>query len=258
MISMQKLACNVSSTAKLSVSFRRFTATTRVAASASNDSSESKHQSHFMLILGKPGGGKGTISEKILKDFPMFHHVSTGDLLRQHVRANTPLGKEAKEYMATGELVPDSLMIDLVMDDATPYLESGQSLLLDGFPRSLRQAQSLEKVAHIDLVINLDIPTQIIVDRIADRWIHPKSGRIYSYSYKAPKAHGKDDFTGEILVQRDDDKPEAVRARLAAYDKITAPLVDFYNAQGVVKTFQGTMSDKIYIDVKAWLQSKGF
>jgi adenylate kinase family enzyme len=105
------------------------------------------------------------------QDFPQFHHVSTGDLLRKHVRNQTPLGKEAKEYMAAGELVPDSLMIDLVMDDATPFIESGQSLLLDGFPRSLRQAQSLEKVAHIDLVINLDIPTQTIVDRIADRYV---------------------------------------------------------------------------------------
>ena len=103
------------------------------------------------------------------QDFPQFHHVSTGDLLRQHVRESTPLGKEAKEYMAAGELVPDSLMIDLVMDDAAPYLDSGQSLLLDGFPRSLRQAQSIEKVAHIDMVINLDVPTQTIVDRIADR-----------------------------------------------------------------------------------------
>jgi adenylate kinase family enzyme len=151
-----------------------------------------------MLILGKPGGGKGTISgkqtfsihvlystdilvchtsnfctwpisEKILSDFPQFHHVSTGDLLRQHVRECTPLGKEAKGYMKTGKLVPDALMIDLVMADATPFLEEGKSLLLDGFPRSLRQAEALEKVAHIDMVVNLDVPTNTIVDRIADR-----------------------------------------------------------------------------------------
>jgi len=242
-------------------------------------------ESTLMLILGKPGGGKGTISGKILQvrsarglgfslelfreystcpdnplhllcvvpqDFPRFHHVSTGDLLRQHVREKTALGQEAKKYMDTGKLVPDDIMIDLVMGDATPYMEEGRNLLLDGFPRTLNQATSLEKVAHIDMVINLDIPTETIVDRIADRyvpllvsflwckrdlesasfffphernrlfrWIHPASGRVYSYSYNPPKVRGKDDVTGEDLVQRDDDKPECVRKRLAAYDEVS-------------------------------------
>jgi nucleoside-triphosphate--adenylate kinase len=123
--------------------------------------------------------------------------------------------------MDAGQLVPDELMIELVMDDATPYLEEGQSLLLDGFPRTAQQAASLEGVAHIDLVVNLDIPTETIVERIADRWIHPASGRIYSYAYRPPKVVGKDDLTGEPLVQRDDDKPESVRTRLAAYDKVS-------------------------------------
>jgi nucleoside-triphosphate--adenylate kinase len=122
--------------------------------------------------------------------------------------------------MESGKLVPDSLMINLLMDDAKPHIEEGRSLLLDGFPRTLQQAQALEEVAHIDTVVNLDIPTNTIVERIADRWIHPASGRIYSYSYKPPKVVGKDDVTGEPLVQRDDDKPESVRTRLAAYDKV--------------------------------------
>lgn len=192
-----------------------------------------------------------------MQDFPKFHHVSTGDVLRQHVREGTPLGKEAKEYMDKGELVPDKLMIDLVMEDATPYLEEGQSLLLDGFPRTLNQAMSLENVIHVDMVLNLDIPTETIVDRISDRqekcdtdaicalfniiifqgaynlfsfaylllkhnsWIHPTSGRVYSYSYKPPKVKGKDDVTGEPLVQRDDDKPESVRKRLQTYDEVS-------------------------------------
>lgn len=175
----------------------------------------------FALILGKPGGGKGTISQKILDDFPQFHHVSTGDLLRAHVREGTSLGKEAKKYMDEGKLVPDELMVGLVMEEATPNLEAGKSLLLDGFPRTVVQAQELEQVVHVDLVINLDIPTDTIVDRIADRWIHPASGRIYSYSYKPPKDHGKDDVTGEPLVQRADDKPEKVRARLELYDEVS-------------------------------------
>ena len=187
------------------------------------------------------------------QDFPKFHHISTGDLLRQHVREQTPLGKDAKSYMDAGQLVPDSVMIALVMEDATPYLEDGRSLLLDGFPRTLQQAESLEKVAHIDMVVNLCVPTETIVERIADRWIHPASGRIYSYSYKPPKVKGLDDVTGEPLVQRDDDKPESVRTRLEAYDKVTAPLVHYYEERGLVQTFTGTMSDVIYPEVKKWL-----
>lgn len=210
----------------------------------------------FMLILGKPGGGKGTISQKILEDFPRLHHLSTGDLLRQHVRESTKLGKEAKSYMDAGKLVPDHLMIDLVMDDATPVLEDGGSLLLDGFPRTLCQAEALDQVVNVDIVIDLDIPTETIVSRISDRWIHPASGRIYSYSYKPPKVTGLDDDTGEPLMQRDDDKPSCVRNRLASYDEVTAPLVDYYKERGVLETFRGTMSDVIYPEVKHWLEEK--
>ena len=159
--------------------------------------------------------------------------------------------------MEKGELVPDSLIIDLVMEDAAPYVEDGQSLLLDGFPRTLAQAKALEDVQQIDMVVNLDIPTETIVERIADRcvllfvlcciasivllcsdyfcelvvlrlsfflncsWIHPASGRVYSYSYNPPKVEGLDDETGEPLVQRDDDKPESVRKRLDAYDDVS-------------------------------------
>jgi nucleoside-triphosphate--adenylate kinase len=158
--------------------------------------------------------------------------------------------------MDKGDLVPDELMINLVMEDATPYLEEGRSLLLDGFPRTLGQAEALEEVVHIDTVVNLDIPTETIVDRIADRWIHPASGRVYSYSYKPPKVRGLDDETGEPLVQRDDDKPESVRKRLAAYDAVTSPLVTYYDEKGVLKTFRGTMSDVIYPEVKSWLEQQ--
>jgi len=172
------------------------------------------------------------------------------------------------------------------MEDATPFLEDGQSLLLDGFPRNLQQAKALEEVAHIDTVVNLDVPTETIVERIADRWIHPASGRIYSYAYKPPKVPGKDDVTGETLVQREDDKPASVRQRLAAYDKVsrkkrgdflfscsrerhvvscglslyqvTAPLVQWYKQKGVLRTFHGTQSDQIYPEVKKWLEERDF
>jgi nucleoside-triphosphate--adenylate kinase len=181
--------------------------------------------------------------------------------------------------MDEGKLVPDSVMVNLVMEDATPYVEEGRSLLLDGFPRTLEQAESLDSVVNVDLVINLDIPTETIVERISDRWIHPPSGRVYSYSYKPPKVKGKDDVTGEPLVQRDDDKPSCVRNRLASYDKVsvrmifflhmlrvadtdacafdsqvTSPLVNYYKDKGVLETFQGTESDKIYPSVKSRLR----
>jgi len=215
-------------------------------------------ESNMLLILGKPGGGKGTISGKILEDFPKFHHLSTGDLLRKHVREQTDLGRKAKSLMNAGKLVPDDLIINLVMDEATSYMEEGKALLLDGFPRNLQQAEALERVAHIDHVVNLNIPTETIVGRIADRWIHLPSGRIYSYSYKPPKVAGIDDATGEPLVQREDDKPESVRTRLSAYDKVNEPLVNFYEAQGVLKTFSGTKSDVIYPEVKKWLIENEF
>jgi nucleoside-triphosphate--adenylate kinase len=193
---------------------------------------------------------------KTLQDFPRFHHVSTGDLLRQHVRDRTPLGRQAKSYMDAGKLVPDALMIELLLDDASSYIEDGHSLLLDGFPRNVSQARSLDHVAQIGWVVNLDVPTETIVERIADRWIHPPSGRIYSYSYRPPQRHGLDDVTGEPLVQRDDDKPESVRTRLQAYDQVTAPLVEYYTKRGVLKTFSGTMSDVIYPNVQRWLQEQ--
>jgi len=211
------------------------------------------------LILGKPGGGKGTISGKIISEF-QFYHLSTGDILRKHVRECTPVGIEAKKHIEAGDLVPDDVVIRLLSNEIDSLrngkIETGHSLLLDGFPRTLTQAQHLDAVLNIDLVINLDIPTQTIVDRISDRWIHAPSGRVYSYSYKPPKVHGVDDETGEALVQRDDDKPESVRTRLKKYDDVTSPLIDFYDKKGVLKTFHGTMSDVIYIDVNEWLVSK--
>jgi len=117
----------------------------------------------------EPGGGKGTISGKILHDFPQFRHVSTGDELRQHVRNKTALGIEAKKYMDEGCLVPDQIMIQMVMGDAVEAVEKGQSLLLDGFPRTMEQAVALDKNLDVDLVINLCIPNETIIERISDR-----------------------------------------------------------------------------------------
>lgn len=215
-----------------------------------------QHCAHSLLILGKPGGGKGTISGKILADFPQFRHVSTGDELRQHVRNQTPLGIEAKKFMDDGCLVPDNIMIRMVMGDAVEAIKNGQSLLLDGFPRTMEQAVALDKSLDVDMVINLCIPNETIIERISDRWIHPASGRVYNYSYKPPKVVGKDDETGEPLVQREDDKPASVLKRLQKYEQATAPLVKYYEEKGVIQTFRGTMSDVIYPEVKNWLDNQ--
>lgn len=221
-----------------------------------NCSEDAMTASTTMLILGKPGGGKGTISGKILKGFPSFQHLSTGDVLRQHVRNRTDIGLEAKKHMDEGSLVPDELMVRIVMEDIKKCEENHISLLLDGFPRTLSQAVALDETLDVDIVVNLNIPTETIVERIAERWIHPASGRVYNNSYNPPRVEGKDDETGEDLVQRDDDKPATVRKRLEAYEKVTAPLVDFYSEKGVLKSFKGTMSDVIYPEVQNWLNDQ--
>ena len=161
-----------------------------------------------------------------------------------------------QKYYTEGLLVPDELMIKMVLSTTQSAISTGQSLLLDGFPRTLSQAQSLDNTLIINHVINLCIPNEIIVERISDRWIHPASGRVYSYSYRPPKVHGMDDETGEPLVQRDDDKPASVLRRLEKYEEATRPLVDYYRERGVLQTFKGTMSDVIYVDVKRWLEEK--
>ena len=207
------------------------------------------------LIMGPPGGGKGTLSKKILKEFG-FGHLSTGDVLREHVRDKTPLGKEAKAYMDKGALVPDDLIVQLVLDEVRVSGGGFQQLLLDGFPRTVPQAEELAKHITVDMALNLDVPTETIVERMAQRWIHAPSGRVYAYDYNPPKVTGVDDITGEPLVQREDDKPETVRKRLAAYDAMTAPLIAFYGEE-TTKTFTGTESDVIYPMVKAHLEAKG-
>ena len=212
--------------------------------------------SKTLLILGKPGGGKGTISKKIIKSFPTTVHLSTGDILRDNVRAGTEIGLKAKSFMDSGALVPDDVVIALVSArlkaDASKL--AGGHTLLDGFPRTVSQATALEKSGvKVDHVLNLDVPTQTIVDRISDRWISPSTGTVYSYSYQPPKVRGKDDATGEALVQRDDDKPAAVTKRLEAFDKMNGPLLEFYDTRKVLVSFAGTESDVIFKKVEPFL-----
>lgn len=207
------------------------------------------------IIIGAPGSGKGTISGKILRDFP-FAHISTGDLLREEIQAGSTVGRQAKSFMDRGAFVPDDVMISIVVDGVHRAKGSGKHTLLDGFPRSTSQATTLKEYLSIDMVMNLDVPRAIIVERLTDRWIHPASGRVYAYSYRPPKEHGKDDVTGEELVRRNDDKPEVVEERLAKYENTTRPLLDLYNAEGILHSFSGEKSDLIYKDVNAYLSNR--
>eukprot|EP00421_Protoceratium_reticulatum_P072263 CAMPEP_0168404750 /NCGR_PEP_ID=MMETSP0228-20121227/24796_1 /TAXON_ID=133427 /ORGANISM="Protoceratium reticulatum, Strain CCCM 535 (=CCMP 1889)" /LENGTH=241 /DNA_ID=CAMNT_0008418375 /DNA_START=52 /DNA_END=777 /DNA_ORIENTATION=- len=215
------------------------------------------------LIMGPPGGGKGTISKKLIKDFG-FHHISTGDILRAQVREGTELGKKAKEYMDSGGLVPDELIVDMVLKEVKAAQK--EHVLLDGFPRTAGQAETLNKAMTVDVALNLAVPTEEIVKRISGRWMHPASGRTYAYDYNPPKVEGRDDITGEPLMQRDDDKPEAVRQRLQGYADMTVPLLDFYRRKGLLAEFDGEdfpdlvasdkRSDAIYKTLKPHIESK--
>mmetsp|Transcript_2825 Transcript_2825/g.4038 ORF Transcript_2825/g.4038 Transcript_2825/m.4038 type:complete len:253 (-) Transcript_2825:218-976(-) len=216
--------------------------------------SVSANKGKTALIMGPPGGGKGTISKKILKDFS-FVHVSTGDVLRMNVAQKTELGLRAKQFMDKGEYVPDGVMIDLVKDEIQKAGGNDPNVLLDGFPRTEPQAVALDEVQPVNFVINLEIPHDTIVERLSGRWTHPGSGRVYAYDYNPPKEEGKDDVTGEPLVQREDDQPKVIRSRLEKYDQLTLPVLEFYRKQNKLHTFAGTESDAIYPEVKKLLDS---
>lgn len=180
-----------------------------------------------IILLGAPGAGKGTqaqfITEKL--DIPQ---ISTGDMLRAAVKAGTPLGKQVEQVMSSGALVTDDIIIALVKERiAEPDCRNG--FLLDGFPRTIPQAEAMvEAGIDIDAVINIEVEDEEIVNRLSGRRVHPASGRVYHVQHQPPREEGKDDVTGEPLVQRDDDREETVRKRLQVYHEQTEPLLGFY------------------------------
>ena len=163
------------------------------------------------------------------------------------------MGIEAKEYIAKGELVPDSLMVGLVSRELEKV--GGNPWLLDGFPRSLMQAKTLQTAHPVKFVINLSVPFDVIVARLEQRWIHESSGRIYNLQYNPPKIKGKDDLTGEDLIQREDDKPESIRRRLEVFRETIEPLLEYYRNLGTLKDFQGTESSHIWQQLDQFLRS---
>ena len=182
-----------------------------------------------LILLGAPGAGKGTQAAFICKRFGI-PQISTGDMLRAAVKAGTPLGIAAKKVMDSGALVSDDIIIGLVKERiAQPDCANG--FLFDGFPRTIPQAEAMKDAGvKLDCVLEIDVPDSAIIERMSGRRSHPASGRVYHVKFNPPKVEGKDDVTGELLVQRDDDKEETVRKRLAVYQAQTRPLVDYYTA----------------------------
>ncbi len=180
-----------------------------------------------IILLGAPGAGKGTQAQFICDKFSI-PQISTGDMLRAAVKAGTELGKQVEEVMKSGGLVSDELIISLVKERITES-DCANGCLFDGFPRTIPQAEAMiEAGVDIDYVVEIDVADEEIVQRMAGRRFHPASGRTYHITYNKPQVEGKDDETGEDLIQREDDAEDTVRKRLAVYHDQTAPLVGFY------------------------------
>jgi adenylate kinase len=205
----------------------------------------------ILVFLGPPGAGKGT-QAKLLSQRMGFLHLSTGDLLREAVKNQTPLGKKAKEYMDRGELVPDELIVQLIEET----MPKDGNVILDGFPRTVNQALALEEMLKskgekISKVLFFNVPDEVIIDRLSGRRVCSKCGAVYHVKYNPPKVEGVCDLCGGSLVQRDDDREEVVKKRLEVYRKQTQPLIEFYQDRGIIYRLDaGKGVEELFEEVK--------
>ncbi|MFN3269550.1 MAG: adenylate kinase [Candidatus Kapaibacteriota bacterium] len=213
-----------------------------------------------LIFLGPPGAGKGTQAEFICRDFNI-KQLSTGDLLRYHRKEGTELGKKAQEFMDKGELVPDSLIIDMIRSELKkPEYQNGY--LLDGFPRTIAQAEAFDKLINelgqtLNAVLVLEVPTEELVTRLTARRTCRVCGKTYHLVYNPPKQEGICDVCGGELYQRSDDNEETVRNRLAVYEKQTKPLIEYYELKGLAYHIDGKGKiEDIYSRIKEILQIK--
>lgn len=230
-----------------------------------------------IILVGAPGVGKGTQTERLMKRFPQLSSIATGDVLREHVKNKSTLGVKADSYMRDGGLVPDPLILSLILSELTsrkwistdksndeivaaldrgngsassavdPSNDPDTSFILDGFPRTAHQAEYLSHLLPMNLVLQLVTPVDIILSRIASRWVHAPSGRVYNIGFNDPKTPGKDDVTGEKLVQREDDSEATWRKRLAKFEETSSGLLNFYKQKDpdIVVKVEGNSSDEI-------------
>ena len=204
-----------------------------------------------IVMLGAPGAGKGTQADLICAEYNI-PHISTGDIFRANIKNGTELGKRAKAYMDKGELVPDQLTVEILLDRVAQD-DCKEGYVLDGFPRTIPQAEVLDDAlgklsAKVDHAINVDVPDDAIVARMSGRRSCPDCGTVYHIVYNKPAKDGTCDKCGASLVQREDDAEETVRNRLKVYHDQTAPLIDFYEKKGALKTVDGTQDMKQVTD----------
>ncbi len=196
-----------------------------------------------LILLGPPGAGKGTQAERLTDDFRL-PHISTGDMLRSAVAAGTPLGETAKGFMDKGELVPDDVIIGVILERLLDD-DARDGFLLDGFPRTIEQADALavelEKLdRRLTAALVIEVPDDEAVRRISGRRVSRKTGRVYHVEFDPPKHAGRCDIDGSELIQRDDDEEATVRTRLEVYRRQTAPLIDYYEERGLLRRLDGT------------------
>jgi len=201
------------------------------------------------ILVGPPGAGKGTAAPSIVKKYCVCH-LATGDMLREQIHQKTPLGMEAKKIMDAGGLVSDEIMVDMVKEQLTNNKDCKNGFVLDGFPRTVPQAEKLDAMLEarnekLDTVVELRIADQLLISRVTGRLIHPASGRTYHKEFAPPKKPGIDDVTGEPLIQRSDDNVETLRRRLDAFRKQTGPVVEYYKKKGILVNLDAAQSPKV-------------
>jgi adenylate kinase len=196
----------------------------------------------YIVLLGPPGSGKGTQAQRLTERLGLTQ-VASGDLFREHLKNNTALGQVAKIYLDRGELVPDDLTIQMVVDRlARPDCQKGA--ILDGFPRTVAQARSLDEALNaqkrrVDVAISIQVPAEVIVERLSGRWICPVDNRVYHEVYNPPQQVGVCDIDGAKLYQRSDDQPDTVRKRIKVYQEKTKPLIEYYQEMNVLAEING-------------------